>query len=575
MRARITFATVGLCIWGAAVTYALAQSPEEGCAACHDQGQKLATSAHATLGCTSCHSKHGEYPHPTGLPKPGCAQCHASVAGEQARSAHAQALKEGSTAAPTCPVCHGDAHELKSAVSAEFRKSVPEICGTCHTETAQQFQNSVHGRAVAKGIPAAPICTSCHGEHSILPPTSKASLVHHTHVPETCGQCHGNVRLSRRFGLPEDRILSFDESFHGLAAKAGSQSVANCASCHGIHEILPSSDPKAKTNAKNLPATCGHCHPGAGRRFALGPIHQVNGRDGTSPVQWARVFYQIVIPLAVGFMLLHNLGDWLRKLSQRRLRRRPAEATPEATEAPSSRPAMRILSFERLQHAVLAVSFIVLVWTGFALKYPDHWWARPLVMWESAWPVRGTVHRIASVVLIVTAVMHVASLIASRRLRQHWKLLWPRRADLAEGAANFGYNMGVRLRRPILSDHSYVEKVEYWAVVWGTVIMILTGVMLWADNLMLQWLPKTVIDLATTVHFYEAVLAAAAIVAWHFYTVIFDPEVYPMDTAWLTGFSVRKRPAESEPAEPQEVSQEDRAEPEEAAPEVEEHDSVT
>jgi hypothetical protein len=77
-------------------------------------------------------------------------------------------------------------------------------------------------------------------------------------------------------------------------------------------------------------------------------------------------------------------------------------------------------------------------------------------------------------------------------------------------------------------------------VVWGAVVMALTGVMLWANNLMLALLPKLWLDVATSVHFYEAVLATLAIVVWHFYSVIFDPDVYPMDTAWFSGFSARK-----------------------------------
>ena len=95
-------------------------------------------------------------------------------------------------------------------------------------------------------------------------------------------------------------------------------------------------------------------------------------------------------------------------------------------------------------------------------------------------------------------------------------------------------------RIPVAPPHSYIEKAEYWAVVWGAVVMAASGLMLWANNLMLKLLPKQWLDVATSVHFYEAVLATLAIVVWHFYTVIFDPEVYPMDTAWLTGVSVQE-----------------------------------
>jgi formate dehydrogenase gamma subunit len=196
---------------------------------------------------------------------------------------------------------------------------------------------------------------------------------------------------------------------------------------------------------------------------------------------------------------------------------------------------------ERLQHALLAVSFIVLTWTGFALIYPDHFWAKPLTMWEDRWPVRGIVHRISSVVFMMVAVLHVVLTMRSARLRHHWTELIPRAKDVPEAIANFGYNIGLRRERPTLSSHSYIEKAEYWAVVWGAIIMAASGLLLWANNWSLRNLPKVVLDIATAVHFYEAVLAAAAIVIWHFYFVIADPEVYPMDSAWLTGKSVRRR----------------------------------
>jgi cytochrome b subunit of formate dehydrogenase len=121
--------------------------------------------------------------------------------------------------------------------------------------------------------------------------------------------------------------------------------------------------------------------------------------------------------------------------------------------------------------------------------------------------------------------------------------LWPRVGDVREGFLNFTYLLGLHWRKPRVSSHSYVEKAEYWAVVWGTAVMALTGLMLWAVDYTLVWLPKSWLDIATAVHFYEALLATLSIVIWHFYFVIFDPEVYPVDTAWLNGTSVRKREA--------------------------------
>jgi cytochrome b subunit of formate dehydrogenase len=136
--------------------------------------------------------------------------------------------------------------------------------------------------------------------------------------------------------------------------------------------------------------------------------------------------------------------------------------------------------------------------------------------------------------------MHAVTLIVNRNLRGHWITLFPRKRDVGEFFRALAYNLGLRSEKPHVSPHSYIEKLEYWAVLWGTAVMGITGVMLWANNLMLAYLPKVWIDLATVVHFYEAVLAALSILVWHFYSVIFDPDVYPMDMAWLTGRSPRR-----------------------------------
>ena len=493
------------------------------------------------MGCAACHPKHEEHPHPAGAVKPPCAQCHEAVVKEDARGVHGQQRAQGNAAAPDCGVCHGDVHELKRTRTPEFRTAVPETCGMCHTEVVERFKTSVHGKALTRGIMDAPLCTDCHGEHSILPHSHPSSFVHRAHIRETCERCHGDVRLSRRFGLPADRVVSFEASYHGLAGRAGSQSVANCASCHGVHDILPSSDPKSSIHPSNLAKTCGNCHPGAGRRFALGPVHWLEGGKEPPPVKWVRNLYLFLIPAVVGLMILHNLADWIRKVLRLRFRARAAAIGPTGNPSFTRAWEFRMHRYERIQHVLLATSFIVLVWTGFALKYPDQWWARPLLVWESEFAVRGTIHRIAGAVMIGAGLMHIVSLFVNRTLRTHWKELWPRASDLSEGWRNFLYLLGITKQKPRLSAHGYVEKAEYWAVAWGSVVMAITGVMLWAVQYTLAWLPKRWLDIATAVHFYEAVLATLAIVVWHFYAVIFDPDVYPMDTAWLTGFSPRAR----------------------------------
>jgi cytochrome b subunit of formate dehydrogenase len=526
--------------------YAAGDAVPPACTSCHEEGQKLAKSAHAALTCDTCHESHEKVPHPANIPKPVCGTCHADQAGDYAKGVHGQARKGGNEGAPDCSLCHGGAHELLAPKSQAFRAAVPDTCGMCHTEVVEQYRASVHGTALARGITQAPLCTDCHGEHKILKHTNTASSVNASNIRDTCGSCHGDVRLTRKFGMPSDRLVSFDSSFHGLAAKSGSQTVANCASCHGVHNILASSDPKSMVNPKNLAKTCGKCHEGAGTRFAISQVHVGEGAAEPEALKWVRQFYLLIIPVTIGLMLLHQGGDWIRKVIRLRFQKpRPIHLLRAAGAAGhdaghDADHEIRMLPFERLQHAVLAISFLTLVWTGFALKYPDQWWARPLLMLEGAHSMRSLIHRVAAAVFIGISVTHLASLIASRKLRGHWKEMLPNTNDPREALSGFAYNLGLGVHPPVRSPHSYIEKAEYWAVVWGAIVMIASGTLLWANNLSMKLLPKAWLDIATSVHFYEALLATLAIVVWHFYSIIFDPDVYPLNTAFLTGRTIKK-----------------------------------
>jgi cytochrome b subunit of formate dehydrogenase len=523
------------------------------CTSCHDTGQKLAKSAHASLACDTCHENHETVPHKAGLPKPQCATCHADQAADYAGGVHGLARKSGNEGAPDCSLCHGSAHELLPPKSEAFRKAVPETCGGCHEKVVAEYQASVHGQALARGVSQAPLCTDCHGEHNIIRHTNADSPVNASRISNACSGCHNNVLLNRKFGMPSDRLVSFDSSFHGLAAKGGSQTVANCASCHGVHNILPSADPKSTVNTKNLARTCGKCHTGAGQRFGVSPVHVSTDGKEPLPLKWIRLIYVSIICVTIGLMLLHQGGDWVRKVIRMRFQKSaPKAATLAGAEpivaAKAAPGTLRMLPFERTEHALLVVSFVILAWSGFALRYPDQWWAHPLLLMEGVRPMRSLIHRIAGAVFIALSVGHLISLMASRNLRDHWKKLLPTLKDPGEALSNFAYNLGWGHTRPRRSTHSYIEKAEYWAVLWGSIVMIGTGGMLWANNLVMRLLPRIWLDAATSIHFYEAVLATLAVLVWHFYAVIFDPEVYPLNTAFLTGRRVKGPEALEEPA---------------------------
>jgi formate dehydrogenase gamma subunit len=532
--------------------------PSKECSTCHaEQVNQYQTSVHASYRrsgdadapvCLSCHGPaHRIVPRSDpsspvakkNLPNT-CGSCHANpefLARHQIPYArpveafrlswHGRQVEAGNQNAPSCSDCHGS-HALYNAQDRRSKINhwnVPATCGTCHKEIERVYETSVHGQAVARGARGSPVCTDCHGEHKILAPSEPQSLVNPARVSSvTCGRCHSDERLAARYNLPLDKVPAFQDSFHGLASRAGSQTVANCASCHGVHDILPSSDPRSTISPKNISATCGACHPGAGRRFAIGRVHVLPQTAAEHPVvAFIRVAYAWLIPLTLGFMLLHNGLDFFAKLAHGGPRIHTGEEAPRMN-----------LHF-RVAHWLTVVSFPTLVVTGFALKFPESWWAAPIVRWEGTMRFRANTHRVAAVVLIASIVYHVAHLIARKRDRVILPNLLPRIQDVTDLWGVIRYNLGLAPQRPTFGMFSYAEKLEYLAYVWGSVVMVATGFLLWFENFTLRNFPKWVADAATVVHFYEAILASLSILIWHFYLTIFDPDVYPMDKAWLTG----------------------------------------
>jgi cytochrome b subunit of formate dehydrogenase len=122
------------------------------------------------------------------------------------------------------------------------------------------------------------------------------------------------------------------------------------------------------------------------------------------------------------------------------------------------------------------------------------------------------------------------------------------------------YNLGLSAEKPLLGRFSYVEKAEYWALIWGTMVMTVTGIILWFDNTFLGLLSKLGWDIARTVHYYEAWLATLSIFVWHFYFVIFNPDTYPLNLAFWKGTLTEEEMHEEHPLELEQLKREAAAE---------------
>ena len=552
----------------------------EACGGCHDDvkahflasehGKALARKAPSAPTCLGCHKSRvtaGAGLDLAALKRAQeqlCLSCHvknkavrdqvsssATFIAAYEHSVHGAALLRGDARAPSCVDCHG-AHDARRGfdLSSPVNKMrVQQVCAKCHVSEDHSFSASVHGAALRKGNKDAPACTDCHGEHSILSPKDPASPVASKNVSSrVCAPCHGSLRLTEKWNLPRDRTQTFADSYHGLAARGGAVEVANCASCHGAHDILPASNPASRVNRANIAATCGAagCHPGANARFALGRVHVTGTAKDTPLIYWISTLYLLLIFVVIGGMLLHNVLDFARK-ARRQLRARRGEVEEEPAGA---RQYLRMTGNERLQHGALTVSFLLLVLTGFMLRYPEAWWVLVIRRFNpSAFTLRSLTHRIAAVVLVAASLFHVGYLLLTVRGRQLLHDLWWRGKDLRDAITTVRHNAGVSAERPKYDRFSYIEKSEYWALVWGTTIMAATGFVMWFDNTFIGLLTKLGYDVSRTIHFYEAWLASLAILVWHFYFVIFNPEAYPMNMSWLTGKLTEREMREEHPLE--------------------------
>jgi cytochrome b subunit of formate dehydrogenase len=524
------------------------------CATCHaDEQAVYERSFHAkavkggndnAATCVDCHgSPHELLPasdpksrvHHSNIPAT-CGACHSQklvmegsglrvqTVASYEQSVHGHAVANGSEKAAVCTDCHGT-HEIldaKDSKSPVFKFNVPLTCGKCHEQISNEFQQSIHGQAIAKANWQAPVCTDCHGIHSIKAHTDPNSPVSAQNIAQaTCARCHEGVRLSQEFGVQGRRATTYLASYHGLASRLGSQVVANCASCHGTHSIFPSSDPRSTIHPSNLARTCGQCHPGVTEKFTSAKVHvdaPLSADIGSKAVRWIRKLYLSLIFAVIGGMLAHNFIIWRAKvIARRKLEHRFVTRMP--------------LRF-RWQHAALLSSFILLVLTGFALKFPDSWFASMLSLGER---MRHLLHRVAAVVLITVSVYHMFDVVLTREGRRLARDLFPTLDDVKGAWQNLSYYLGFSNIKPEFPRFNYAEKAEYWALVWGMFVMAGTGVMLWAKVSFGNHLPRWWLDVATAIHYYEAVLATLAIIVWHFYQVFLDPDVYPMNWAWWDG----------------------------------------
>ncbi len=224
-----------------------------------------------------------------------------------------------------------------------------------------------------------------------------------------------------------------------------------------------------------------------------------------------RTIYTFLIVILIGAMLLHNLLIWFSFVIKKI---RDGRKTGRSRFAP----------VEMLMHVVLIFSFAGLAYTGFALPYSDLFifkWIYDAGLTDA----RALAHRVFAVLLLADLAVFLVYSITTRTGRLNWwRRMWPGFGDLKELAATISYHAGLRDSPPAHPHFNYAEKAEYWALLWGTVIMGVTGLALWFKELLPVESAAWWESVAGAVHFYEALLSVLAITVWHLFFVLIHPE---------------------------------------------------
>ncbi len=510
--------------------------------------------------CGDCHGYHNILgvndagdPAYRGNEPQTCGKCHGGAknvnprcsgeclgpSAQYAQSIHGKDLAEQNLGAAVCTDCHRS-HDLKPSTDPEsysYRGNVASTCGQCHPIEQEEYSQDIHGSSVSKGDPDAPVCTDCHTSHSIKSSSDPSSSTFIANLSKyTCTYCHSKQRLYLKYGYVTLRETPYLDTYHGVGARSGDTATASCASCHTSHNVRPAVDPASTINQANIPETCGQCHQGAGENYAKGSIHIDYASKKDLGVWWVRQIYLALIVLTIGGMAAHNAVIMIRFARER------------YREAKSGR-VVRWKTPEILWHFLLFVSFVTLIITGFAFRYPDSWWSSWMTHTPNAFILRGVAHRVAGVLLIGLFFYSIMRSVGTRRGWQQIKAKFPVLADSTQVVQNVLYSVGLSSEHPEFDRYDYSEKAEYWALMWGGFVMILTGLILWFQTFFLSFIPKWLFDMAKAVHFYEAWLATLAILVWHFFFMFLHPENYPINFTVATGRMTEEEYMEKHPAD--------------------------
>lgn len=220
-------------------------------------------------------------------------------------------------------------------------------------------------------------------------------------------------------------------------------------------------------------------------------------------------------------------------------------STPDAPIMNSEKSYVRFNLSQRIEHFILLVSFTILGITGLPQKYPTQAWSDFVLRLFGGVESARQIHHISAIALMIVSVYHVIAVAYRIIVLRSPLTMLPLVDDFKHLFQDLGYYLGMRKHKGYYGRFNYAEKVEYLAVVWGTVVMAITGFMMWNPIATANYLPGQWIPAAKAAHGGEALLAVLSIVIWHFYHV----HLKKFNKSMFTGKLSREEMEHEHPAE--------------------------
>jgi formate dehydrogenase subunit gamma len=203
----------------------------------------------------------------------------------------------------------------------------------------------------------------------------------------------------------------------------------------------------------------------------------------------------------------------------------------------------------RAQHFVLAVSMVLLILSGLPVRFHDSVIFKFVIFLLGGIHNSTFLHRVGAVGLMIVCVWHVGWLTFTKEGRGEFLALAPVPRDVIDVIQNMKYFLRLSNKKAQFGRFSYIEKFDYWAVYWGVVVMVGSGLLLWFQDVTLQFLPKFVLDVAKEMHRDEALLATLAIVIWHMYNAHLNPHKFPGTLVIWNGLMTKDEMLDEHPLE--------------------------